>query len=188
MQIELWKSVPEFELNYEVSNFGNVRTKKRISVITRGVYKDKEVGLKHICLSRSKRTGYIQVNFYKNYYKKTHLLHRLVATVFLENPLNLPQVNHKDGNKANNNVTNLEWCTAKENVQHAVVNGLRADVSGIKNPRAKLSPEVVMAVYNSTLSRSEISEKYNVNKVAICEIKNGRKWSTLTKHFEQIIK
>lgn len=59
-----------------------------------------------------------------NYKNKTYKVHRLIAKTFIPNPLNLPQVNHKDGNKLNNNYLNLEWCTQQQNTQHAYDNGL----------------------------------------------------------------
>ena len=65
-------------------------------------------------------TGYISVNLNINNKKKNYALHRLVAQTFLENPDNLPIVNHKDGNKLNNNVENLEWVTQSQNRVHAI--------------------------------------------------------------------
>lgn len=65
-------------------------------------------------------TGYHVVQLYKDGNFESVLVHRLVATHFIPNPMGWPQVNHKDGNKANNAVDNLEWCTAKMNVRHAV--------------------------------------------------------------------
>jgi hypothetical protein len=64
-------------------------------------------------------TGYMQVTIMKNKKGKSHLVHRLVAKAFLPNPENKPCVNHIDGNKKNNSVTNLEWCTYSENEKHS---------------------------------------------------------------------
>lgn len=69
--------------------------------------------------------GYHRVNLNKNKYKRQYQLHRLVALIFIPNLENKPQVNHIDGNKSNNNVSNLEWVTGSENVRHAVKSGLR---------------------------------------------------------------
>ncbi len=71
-----------------------------------------------------RKNGYLSVALYKDGTHKNYRVHRLVAETFIPNPSNLPQVNHIDGNKLNNNVDNLEWCTSKQNIQHAWKNGL----------------------------------------------------------------
>lgn len=68
--------------------------------------------------------GYYRVKLYKDSKPKMFQVHRIVATAFLENSQNKPQVNHKDGNKLNNKVSNLEWCTQSENLAHACKHGL----------------------------------------------------------------
>jgi len=68
--------------------------------------------------------GYVILNTWCNYQQKTYSLHRLVATLFVPNPLNLPEVNHDDGNKLNNHYTNLKWVTRSENIEHAYATGL----------------------------------------------------------------
>jgi hypothetical protein len=74
--------------------------------------------------SNLKQNGYVYIMLYKNDGGKTHRVHRLVAESYLENNDNKPQVNHIDGNKSNNNVNNLEWCTQSENQKHAISIGL----------------------------------------------------------------
>ena len=82
--------------------------------------------------------GYLRVCFCINNIKSYHYIHRLVAGKFIPNPNNLPQVNHIDGNKHNNDVSNLEWVTAKENMVHAVDTGLINKDNRIKrNPSAR---------------------------------------------------
>lgn len=102
----MWKTI-EAHPNYEVSDYGCVRHKAH--------YAKNE----HIMRPNSVN-GYLYVTLDKKVYR----VHRLVAEAFLPNPDGLPQVNHLDGDKWNNTVQNLEWCTAKENVNHALTTGL----------------------------------------------------------------
>lgn len=83
------------------------------------------------------RTGYLRVALSKNGKTKRFLVHRLVAIAYIPNPENKKQVNHKDGNKQNNAVENLEWCTISENAQHAFATGLRFSTDKQKEAASK---------------------------------------------------
>ena len=106
--------------------------------------------------------------------------HRLVAEAYIPNPDNKPQVNHKDGNKQNNHVSNLEWCTAKENVQHAYDTGLAKGVSGTVGPRSKLSEEDVRYIranykpYDSEFGARGLGIKFNVDPSVISRVFNNK--------------
>lgn len=104
---EEWKTIEDYE-DYQVSNFGRVKSLERIDNLGRTV---KERILKPF----TNEDGYKQVKLFNGGKEKTFKVHRLVAMAFIANPNNLPQVNHKDEVKANNHVSNLEWCTAKYN-------------------------------------------------------------------------
>jgi len=99
---EVWKNVIGYENAYEISNFGRVRSKRYNRFIRGGT-----------------TSGYLFVVLCEKNKKKTFRISRLVAIHFLINSNNLSEVNHKDGNKQNNNVTNLEWCSGKENRFHS---------------------------------------------------------------------
>ena len=118
---EEWRDIRDCEGRYEVSNFGNVRSVSRNVHNHTGFIKLKGKVLKQ----RKDEKGYMRIDIINNNgVKKFYGVHRLVADAFLENPLNKPQVNHKDGNKSNNVVDNLEWCTNGENQVHAYKIGL----------------------------------------------------------------
>ena len=94
------------------------------------------------------KNGYCKVSLQKDKYKKVYSIHRLVAENFIDNPNNLPQVNHIDGNKQNNNVYNLEFCTAKHNMNEAVRIGLFDNCKNIQRQNAlknKLSQYHILA-------------------------------------------
>ena len=83
--------------------------------------------LKNMVLQKTPR-GYISINLYKNGKSKRMSVHRLVAKAFIPNPKNKPYINHKDANRSNNIISNLEWCTPKENTQHSIKNGNNKDL------------------------------------------------------------
>ena len=101
--MEVWKDIKGFEEKYQISTWGRIRNIKTGKIIK--PYKNNK--------------GYLKVSLYKNgeYVKKR--VNRLVALAFIENPYGLPMVNHKDGNKENNSITNLEWTTDEYNKIHA---------------------------------------------------------------------
>ena len=120
---EIWKDIKGYEGVYQVSNFGRIKS---------------IVKYKKLMLSSENENGYLRVCLIdKNKKKRTILIHRLVAKTFIPNPKNKEQVNHIDGNKYNNCVENLEWCTQSENMQHAFKNNLITREKGEKNHRAK---------------------------------------------------
>ncbi len=109
MEKEIWKSISGYLGLYEVSNLGRIRSVDRFAERRNGMITGK------ILVARCNRTGYLRVCLCKDNIKKFKLVHRLVAMAFLPNTQNFPQVNHKDENKQNNEVENLEWCTAEYN-------------------------------------------------------------------------
>ena len=104
--MEIWKDIEGFEKRYQVSSWGRVRNK-----LTKGIVKP---------YVNSK--GYLKVGLWYSRGKTAKFrVNRLVAAAFIPNPYSLPQVNHKDGNKMNNSITNLEWMTNEENQRHAMI-------------------------------------------------------------------
>ena len=103
---EIWKDIKNYEGLYKASNFGKIKSIK------------KGILLKPFTNTR----GYLQVDLYKCGKHKHFLVHRIIAETFLENKNNLEEVNHKDENKLNNNINNLEWCTSKYNCNYGTRN------------------------------------------------------------------
>lgn len=133
---EIWKDIPNFE-GYQVSNLGRV---KSLSKFINNNPKSKSIGYftKEKILKQFGNTrGYELVKLYNNGEKYTKKIHRLVAEAFIPNPQNKPQVNHIDGNKTNNCVENLEWCTCQENVIHSWENNLQKKKIGQENKLSK---------------------------------------------------
>lgn len=104
MNKEIWRDIPGWEGLYQVSTYGNVASLNY-----------NHTGMRRLRIPRVGKGGYLYLDLHKNGVTKTMKIHRLVAITFIPNPNNLPQINHKDENKLNNNVENLEWCDASYN-------------------------------------------------------------------------
>ena len=112
---------------------------------------------------------------------KTILGHRLVAMAFILNLENKPFVNHIDGNKQNNNISNLEWCTSKENVNHAYKNKLMNPVQIEKSWCAKLNNDSVIEIRKTIgiSTNNEMAIKYNVSRGAVNLVRTNKTWKHL---------
>ena len=119
MENEIWKDIKGYEGLYQVSNLGRIKSLERKSKTKGNV----EYIKKEKVLKERFSNGYVSVILYKNGTKKNFRVHRLVAKAFLVNPKNLPQINHINFNRSDNRIENLEWVTAKENIQHNFKNG-----------------------------------------------------------------
>lgn len=121
---EIWKEIKDYP-NYQISNLGRVKTLKYYSNIHKKYY-DRELVLKEKINSHGYK--FIGLGCGKRGNKKNFAIHRLVAEAFIPNPNNLPEINHKDGNKRNNRAENLEWCTRSQNMLHAYKLGLHKPI------------------------------------------------------------
>lgn len=166
---EVWKPIEGYEEFYEISNLGRVKSKRKFKYTFR-----------EILLSPVIRSGYYVVGLYDSSKKcKMHLLHRLIAIAFIPKIIGKNTINHIDGNKLNNSIDNLEWCTQPENVEHARRTGLMKEYEETHH-NASLTNKQVLEIYHSNLSHKELSYLYKVSQGVISKIKTGAKWSTLT--------
>jgi len=160
IDMEIFKIVIEFPI-YEVSNHGNIR-----KALTRQTIKP-----------HTGKTGYIYVSL--RYKKRTfnRYVHRLVGKAHIYNKDNKPQINHIDGVKSNNNVSNLEWVTCSENHKHAYRLGLMS--SGEKHPHAKLKNKdipIIRKMIDDGIKKEYIGEIFGVGWRHIYKIQNGEIW------------
>ena len=140
---ETWRDVPGYEGRYQISSIGNVRCVQRIQHHKNGVMRFQPQKNLSICYCKNWKYGYGHVSLTDNAgVQKRTWVHRLVALAFIPNPENKPQVNHKDGDKRNNRVENLEWCTARENLMHSFNTGLHSQEPFL---RAGRRPVIVVA-------------------------------------------
>ncbi len=112
--MEEWKDIKGFEGRYKVSNEGRVKSIDSVIITGRGVRHYTE----HFLTPAAIKNGYLKVYLSSEKKSKWYLIHRLVAEAFIENPDNLPEINHKDENTSNNKVENLEWCDRKYNINY----------------------------------------------------------------------
>lgn len=160
-QKEIWRDIKGYEGLYQVSNLGNVKSltyKNTKQIRNRRPYKNKN--------------GYLRVELSKNGKKKKVSIHRLVAQAFILNTDNKPEVNHKNGIKADNRADNLEWVEPKENIRHAIISGLTQQ-RGQDSPNAKLTNEQARKIREEYIPRDRkysayaLARKYGVSATTI---------------------
>lgn len=155
----MWADISD---KYQASSDGHIRNKKTGRVLSEFIGKD----------------GYLRTQFDG----KTRTVHRVIATAFIPVVDGKNFVNHKDGNKQNNAVKNLEWCTRSENMYHAYKHGLKKPPIGAKNGRCKLSPEEVSFIVDNYLpgdkvfGGSAMAKTFGVARQTISAVITGQNW------------
>lgn len=174
---EIWIDIIGYEDMYQVSTFGRIKSLNRIVKHPNG---KSDFPIRGRIRAFNIRNNYFGCTVNKDN-KKIHIsVHRFVAIHFIPNPENKPQVNHIDGNKLNNNVENLEWCTAKENTKHAIKNGLLVHKRGEQKTQSILTEEAVIEIRK--IDKYDIDAKnlaqikYGVSRSAINDVIARRKW------------
>lgn len=165
----LWVDVVGCEEFYQVSNTGLVKSKVRRYSMPNGGFVNRGGS---ILKGKIDKYGYLSFHLRVNKKSKHATAHRLVAIAFLGHKENL-QINHIDGNKLNNHIDNLEWCTSSENLKHAYLHKLK-NQDGEKNPQAKLSNCDIIEIRSKLKNKEkgiDIAKEYNVSKSTISAIK-----------------
>jgi hypothetical protein len=174
---EIYKDIEDFEDLYQVSNIGKIKSLPK-TVNGNGRSNSTRFLKERIRKQHINKKGYYGIVLCKDgkmYYGETH---RIIAKAFIPNPLNLSQVNHKNGIKSDNRIENLEWCDASYNIKHAVNMGLLPKPIGERNAMAKLSEKQVQEIrqLNGKLMHKEIAELYGVGRSNVTVILNNKSW------------
>lgn len=176
---EIWKDVNGYSGLYQVSNLGRVRSVDRMITYSDGRnFKYKQKILNWNIGTKSRRC---YVHLYQNSKRKGMLIHRLVAIAFLENPLNLPEINHIDGNTLNNQVSNLEWISHLDNMQHGFRTGL-INNTGVLHGNNKYTEDQILKVIGLIKEGStsiQIEKLTNVKAATVNAIRKGSQWRHL---------
>ena len=159
---------------YMISNHGNLRSIDRKDSIGR------KVKARELKLRLNPHNGYLNTSLYKDGKMLMCTIHRLVAETFIPNPENKRTVNHKNGDKTDNRVDNLEWVTHSENNKHAYDNGLKVPTKGEQHGRAKLTEAKVREIrdrYDNGCPQYKLAEEYGVSQRHISMIIRGERWA-----------
>lgn len=154
---EIWKPIERLEGYYEISNKGRIRSLDRM---VSGCYGSTQLKKGQIMKPIKMPNGYLAQGFYFNGKHRQYYIHRLVAKAFIPNPENLPEINHKDENKENNCIENLEWCSHLYNIRYG---NARKKISVAKRECAirpvtqKDLNGVILAHYRNASIASEIT-------------------------------
>lgn len=146
------KKIKEFE-NYYISSNGFVYKRNK-----------KTKKLKELYTIKNSKHSYIKFNLQKNKKSVSKLLHRLIAEYFIPNPYNFTEVNHIDGNKKNNKINNLEWCTRQQNMSHAVKNKLMGGHTWSKKSKQNLIESRILNLNGSPASKLTVEQVLEIRK------------------------
>ncbi len=187
MSKEIWKDVKGYEGYYSVSNRGIVKSLDRvIDHHGNGLFTRKRKG---IILSQYEHKGYFYLTLSLNGVRKKQLVHRVVASTFIQNPENKRTVNHIDGDKSNNNVDNLEWATSAENNQHAYDTGLFTTF-GENQPTSILKYDEVVKIRElhktGKYLHRELAEMFGMSRRHIGNIVNNKRWATMDENKSRV--
>ncbi len=177
-QQEIWKDVVGYEGLYQVSYLGNVRSCEASFNHRYG----QRVRVSKMKAQATTKSGYKTVNLFRDNWIKVFKVHRLLMIAFVPNLENKKTVNHKDGDKANNNINNLEWATHSENVNHAVKNGLKNTAIGQDSASSKLYNQDVIEIRilsERGIRHRILSSIFGVSENQISLIINNKSWSHL---------
>ena len=156
--MEVFKDISGYEGIYQISNYGRLKS-----------FAQNQLG--KIIIGTTTTYGYSHISLYKNKQEIKYYVHRLVATTFISNPENKPQINHKNSNKKDNNVENLEWNTSGENLKHSYLMGTH-DQKRFKNGNAKLDGFQVRVIRECVdLDSVELARIFNISRSSIYRIK-----------------
>ena len=158
--MEIWKDIPNTNGQYMVSNQGKVMTVKTGRILTPVI---DERGYERVCLFKADRD-------------RRYKVHRLVAIAFLPNPQGKKQVNHKDGNKRNNSVDNLEWATNEENMKHSRANGFHDGHKRFCESKKKRIVAIHIESGEETVFDSILSAKKTIGTSHITEVLKGLRY------------
>lgn len=166
----VYPNIPDDLNRFEISTHGRLKNVKTQYIYKHGILRNGYCSVRTTLGSRDNKVNII--------------IHRAVAYTFLDNPNCLPEVNHKDGNKENNHIDNLEWCTSQENQQHKCDTGLfdKRKVSGENNANAKLTWDDVRYIrenyipYSREYGARAMAKKFGVHKTRILLILNNKSW------------
>jgi len=176
-QIEQWYDIPEYKGLYQVSTLSRF---KSLSRVVKHSFGGNKTIRERIMTQGIDSKGYYRVFFTVLGITKMKLTHRLIANTFIPNPENKPEVNHKDGNKLNNHISNLEWNTCKENINHAIRTKLNIAAKGINTGSCKLTEKEVLEIrfkYKNKLgSLRSLAYEYSVSYPTARSIVKRLKW------------
>ena len=180
VDIEIWKPIKGYEDRYMVSTKGRIKSIERVVIGKDGISRRVNEKIKEPTLSP---IGYYVVSLWKGNSSRLEYVHRLIATAFIKNPNNYPHINHKDGNKRNNSLENLEWCTHEQNLRHAREHGLfkSRNIAAVD----PITFKVIKVYWNAAIAAKETGASRNVI-CRCCRENHGKSGGIIWRFLENV--